>query len=234
VSRPIPALERFSIRPASGAHGCAELAQLFGRPDTSADAVPSQTKGMGPSAESWSTTLVVNYLMKIGDHTTPPSDDISLTSLNIAAGPVRAPPRRSMTVDHASRARHVVRPRAKNPLLSSYGQKCSLRRPSFYALINNFKSFSPDSRKARFRQSDKVAGPATLFEHGLHPLLTTATRQSDWPTTGRRLNLLGSATLKHKGLAEGRGRGQNLNSPFRDASPRWGSFGSWHCTLTSA
>jgi hypothetical protein len=28
---------------------------------------------------------VVNYLSKVGDHTTPPADDISLTSLNIAA-----------------------------------------------------------------------------------------------------------------------------------------------------
>jgi hypothetical protein len=48
---------------------------------------------------------VVNYLSKVGDHTTPPSDDISLTSLNIAA-------RRGM---RASAAQHDRWPRATTP-----------------------------------------------------------------------------------------------------------------------
>jgi len=40
----------------------------------------------GPRAKlsSWSTISVVNYLSKVGDHTTPPWDDISLTSRRAA------------------------------------------------------------------------------------------------------------------------------------------------------
>jgi hypothetical protein len=60
---------------------------------------------------------------------------------------------------------------SENALLSSYRQKCNLRRPSFYALINNFESFSPDRPESRTpRATNKVAGPATLFERLFHPL----------------------------------------------------------------
>jgi len=57
--------------------------------------------------------------------------------------------------------------RAKNAVLSSYGQKCNLRRPSFYALINKFENFSPDGAESSPQKAvNKVAGPATLLRAG--------------------------------------------------------------------
>jgi hypothetical protein len=49
----VPGGERFSIPPASGAHGCAELVRVFGRPDTK-QYVPSKRKGPASG-------VVVNY-----------------------------------------------------------------------------------------------------------------------------------------------------------------------------
>jgi hypothetical protein len=52
----------------------------------------------------WSTISVVNYLLKIGDHTTPPWDDISLTN----AGPASVISARSNTGAHRSRHRRAT------------------------------------------------------------------------------------------------------------------------------
>ena len=52
----------------------------------------------------WSTISVVNYLLKVGDHTTPLWDDISLTNL----GPAAVISARSNTGAHRSRPRRAT------------------------------------------------------------------------------------------------------------------------------
>jgi hypothetical protein len=60
---------------------------------------------------------------------------------------------------------------SENALLSSYGQKCDSRRPSFYALINNFKSFSPDCPKTRLNgRPIRWQDLPPYFERVFHPL----------------------------------------------------------------
>jgi hypothetical protein len=48
-----------------------------------------EARGEGPRARffPWSTISVVNYLLKVGDQTTPTFDDISLTTLRIGQRP---------------------------------------------------------------------------------------------------------------------------------------------------
>jgi hypothetical protein len=79
----------------------------------------------------WSTTSVVNYALKIGDHTTPPLGDISLMSPPLATSPLPFRLAGAHRHSFSSQERTFVPARKKSPI-SIQPQKCKSAKISFF------------------------------------------------------------------------------------------------------
>jgi hypothetical protein len=126
---------------------------------------------------------VVNYLLKIGDHTTPPWDDISLTNVGRAAVVSAAPTPARIAPDIVEQRARTKTRHAKSRYLHSATkiQICQdqfPQNPGFTTLVGSEQAAASILNLSPAKGRQRIA-------QGVQPWVTRATKKSPKPRQGR-------------------------------------------------